>query len=1328
MRCGRRAGKGNGGKRALRRWEAVMAKRKEGSFSTPASSKRPRQEFTEDSDDDPSEELSQLQSDNGINSQTVPGEVGIIESIKLKNFMCHSMLGPFEFGSNVNFLVGNNGSGKSAVLTALIVGLGGKATMTNRGSSLKCFVKDGQSSADITITLQNRGEDAFKPEQYGSSITVNQHISSEGHRSAVISTKKEDLTAILDHFNIQVDNPVSVLTQEMSKQFLQSKSEVDKYKFFIKATQLEQMKEGYSYIVAAKTRTSDQVEQGAEVRDTENDVKIIRADIDGQEARTEKFVEKVKEWKRPICFPKETAQTWVHGVFENSSNLFDADIGSRQFGTKTFDTTDPQPSTPLIGIVSESEDEMLSQEPPSLTPQVPIQPILSMSEAPVDPRPEHTQRSSLGIHADEVERDQRQDQTDPFMQCFPELVYKAQAKCYYLSVQPEQLSQLDPPLALRGISSPRSSLPPPPVPQRHASLLDGKLLPKPPAAFHTGSSASSSSSVRSRSLTPEFGPERSPSPVPQLANLSSSSPTDDIKSFADQVMRMAHALELNVTRDNEEAIDQLEKWVHGRDRVTVAEEKQKTIQDKLEKITEEAQHLQPLCTALKTDVQAAHNRSQAELKRLVKDHEQLCQKIEELKNSAEQISDPERLEKQKRIDNLKEQLKTLYGQDESIAHQIKQFQYAINTYREDFERLRKEEHELKRSMDFQMQQLKELKESKTNRLKRFGQYMPALCEAIERAYQQRQFTCKPVGPLGAFIHLKDADLALAVESCLKGLVLAFCCDNHKDERELQTLMSKFCQPGSRPQIIVSRFQTNVYDTRARAVVHPNFPSVLTALDFDNAVVANCLIDMRGIETVLLIKNNSEARRVMQQNRPPKNCREAFTGEGDQVFERRYYSSEFTRPRFLSRDVEGDIRHLEEEVKNKQISISRLQQQIHHVEKEMKENNRLLTKHYQHQKDIQINIRKINSEIKDLENVEEHQSVVISTLEEEKKSNRLKMEAVKETTHEQKKKMEELKCVQQEAEQKLVAIKEKILQMQEEAIPFKERSNEAECELQQCKNNLRHYEDKEKAHVESINKRKNDLAAKEKELAELIAKASKIHPERIEVNRTYKSLVTEMNRLKEKINSERQRTGDRDEIIRQLQEAKEKYQSAESKVKGLKKFIRLVDEVMAERFKVYEIFRRYLALRCKYCFNSLLSQRSFSGKMEFDHKNEKLSITVQPGEANKAALDDMKSLSGGERSFSTVCFILSLWSIAESPFRCLDEFDVYMDMVNRRISMDMLLKMAYSQRYRQFILITPQNMSSLPSSRLVRILRMSDPERGQSTLKFHHRGDEDEDEE
>lgn len=57
----------------------------------------------------------------------------------------------------------------------------------------------------------------------------------------------------------------------------------------------------------------------------------------------------------------------------------------------------------------------------------------------------------------------------------------------------------------------------------------------------------------------------------------------------------------------------------------------------------------------------------------------------------------------------------------------------------------------------------------------------------------------------------------------------------------------------------------------------------------------------------IFQSSRKAREVMQFNRPPKNCREAFTAEGDQVFERRYYSSDYLRPKFLSKDVEAEIR-------------------------------------------------------------------------------------------------------------------------------------------------------------------------------------------------------------------------------------------------------------------------------------------------------------------------------------------------------------------------------------------------------------------------------------
>jgi hypothetical protein len=47
---------------------------------------------------------------------------GNIEKLSLTNFMCHASL-EIDFCAGVNFVIGENGSGKSAILTALCVAL-----------------------------------------------------------------------------------------------------------------------------------------------------------------------------------------------------------------------------------------------------------------------------------------------------------------------------------------------------------------------------------------------------------------------------------------------------------------------------------------------------------------------------------------------------------------------------------------------------------------------------------------------------------------------------------------------------------------------------------------------------------------------------------------------------------------------------------------------------------------------------------------------------------------------------------------------------------------------------------------------------------------------------------------------------------------------------------------------------------------------------------------------------------------------------------------------------------------------------------------------------
>uniref|UniRef100_A0A8C5HJI8 Structural maintenance of chromosomes protein 6 n=1 Tax=Gouania willdenowi TaxID=441366 RepID=A0A8C5HJI8_GOUWI len=1024
-------------------------------------------------------------------------DAGIVESISMKNFMCHSHLGPFAFGSNVNFFVGNNGSGKSAVLTALIVALGGNAHATNRGLSLKGFVKEGENSADVSITLRNKGKDAYKPEVYSSAIIIDLRITRDGLRSYklksksghIISTKKEELISILDNFNIQVNNPVSVLTQEMSKHFLHSKGEGDKYKFFMKATQLDQMREDFIYIKQTKHVTNDKIEQQNE----------------GLKELKRKYLEKEDRYKS-------------------------------------------------LSSLDELRDKL-----------------------------QELQKQMAWALVIEMEKD------------------------------------LEP--------------------------------------------------VREK-----------------------------------------------LQADRQSTVKYDEKVEEWKNKIEESERKYKQIQEKLEAITNQVQDLQPKCAELKAEAQKRNTDLKTVEVRAKQMSLILCyisasimllfSFFPSLFLSISQALGTESQDRANRVNQIQTDLENLRHQISTLGQQIDQYEHAISRAKEEQGKM-KEQAALQRSIEANKRNLLMVERSRSNRLQRFGEHMPALLNAIEEAHKRGQFKQKPRGPLGYLISLKDTELALAVEVCLKGSLQAFTCDNHDDERLLQSIMAKFCPGGRRPVIITSQFLPQVHDTRRRAVNHPQYPSVLQALEIQDPVVTNCLIDQRGIESILLIKNRTEARRLMQGGNPPRNCTQAFSKEGDQIYNNRNYSAEQARAKYFSGDVEEDIRCLMGEIQNQEAQANRFQQQMRKLDEDIKQNESLLRRAHMEQKTTKDKANKLQLELTDLMNVEEPQS----------------------------EDMADLKVLYEKAEQEYKQHKERISTIAEEAevrfqrflgqILFSTRCGMVCCFLLQeelikadqavmkCRHHKEHYDEKRSTHLRNIQTLEANLKSKEEELQASSAKASEICAERMDISRTARSLDTEINRLKVKISTQQDQQGDPKEIVRQYHEALENYKNTAQQVKNLKSFINNLDKVMDHRLQVYADLRSFMSARCKYYFDSMLAQRGYSGSMTFDHKKETLSISVQPKKGKKNDSGDMRSLSGGERSFSTVCFVLSLWAITEAPFRCLDEFDVYMDMVNRRISMDMMLRVAASQRFRQFIFLTPQSMSSLPDSKFIQIHQLKDPDRDQS---------------
>ncbi|CAN6485959.1 unnamed protein product [Victoria cruziana] len=80
----------------------------------------------------------------------VPGN--IIE-IEVHNFMTYNHL-KCKPGSRLNLVIGPNGSGKSSLVCAIALGLAGEPQLLGRASSIGAYVKRGEETGYIKVSLR----------------------------------------------------------------------------------------------------------------------------------------------------------------------------------------------------------------------------------------------------------------------------------------------------------------------------------------------------------------------------------------------------------------------------------------------------------------------------------------------------------------------------------------------------------------------------------------------------------------------------------------------------------------------------------------------------------------------------------------------------------------------------------------------------------------------------------------------------------------------------------------------------------------------------------------------------------------------------------------------------------------------------------------------------------------------------------------------------------------------------------------------------------------------------------------------------------------------
>ena len=320
---------------------------------------------------------------------------------------------------------------------------------------------------------------------------------------------------------------------------------------------------------------------------------------------------------------------------------------------------------------------------------------------------------------------------------------------------------------------------------------------------------------------------------------------------------------------------------------------------------------------------------------------------------------------------------------------------------------------------------------------------------------------------------------------------------------------------------------------------------------------------------------------------------------------------------------------------------------------------------------------------------------------------------------------------------------------------------------QARKGLRKGEDAEKELQKAL-KEARDAEARHLALLEEFTRGAKPgwDGEKIVPTGDGKALETEIKRLRGKLERKQreQRTMDTVEVVTA------KYERARLALRRKERDIKNVEanlEKLEKGFKVRKLklkeLRKGIVRAANRAFDHVQQHKGQSGGLKFDHENRELSIEMQKDNRDASTLStNVRELSGGERSYTTLALLIALGEAIECPFRVMDEFDIFMyvvvcvlvcvcgvcvlckkmvfgiyshthssphthththvnrDAVSRKTALDLLTQYATSEqmRHRQFIFITPQDLSYVQSrvSNTFRIHKLLPPERNAGTLQ------------
>lgn len=217
---------------------------------------------------------------------------------------------------------------------------------------------------------------------------------------------------------------------------------------------------------------------------------------------------------------------------------------------------------------------------------------------------------------------------------------------------------------------------------------------------------------------------------------------------------------------------------------------------------------------------------------------------------------------------------------------------------------------------------------------------------------------------------------------------------------------------------------------------------------------------------------------------------------------------------------------------------------------------------------------------------------------------------------------------------------------------------------------------------------------------------------------------EVELFEENLRREREQMGVQSnaEIEAKYEAKKKEFDELQAKYKAIKREGTRIEELGKRQKLTYEELRNESQQQICKRFTRFLSQRKAEGSVAIDHSRHTVSLSVRmdsTSQIESSQVQNIKVLSGGEKSFVTLSLIMATAHIIESPFFIMDEFDVFMDEANRVISLHSIIETARQEK-KQFIFITPHNLETvireMNKSKEVKdiaIYKMNDPQQGRT---------------